>query len=101
MGECLLLVEGEERPLRAWDFVHCPANTAHGFVATGEAPCDVLMAGSRGPGWPEGIVYPRADIALRHGAGVDAETSSVQVTLARFAEWEPRRPEGWGLLPWA
>ena len=24
-GECLLLVEGQERRLRAWDFVHCPA----------------------------------------------------------------------------
>jgi uncharacterized cupin superfamily protein len=24
-GECVLLVEEEERPLKAWDFVHCPA----------------------------------------------------------------------------
>jgi len=23
-GECLVLIEGEERPLRKWDFVHCP-----------------------------------------------------------------------------
>src|SRR5215831_11595260 len=27
-GECLLLVEGEERRLRAWDFVHSPPWTA-------------------------------------------------------------------------
>ena len=23
-GECVLVIEGEERRLRAWDFVHCP-----------------------------------------------------------------------------
>jgi uncharacterized cupin superfamily protein len=26
-GECRLLVEGEERLLRPWDFFHCPAGT--------------------------------------------------------------------------
>jgi uncharacterized cupin superfamily protein len=36
-GECVLLVEGEERPLRAWDFVHCPPGTAHVFVGAGTA----------------------------------------------------------------
>src|ERR1700760_2807059 len=34
-GECLLVIEGEERPLRAWDLVHCPPQTAHTIVATG------------------------------------------------------------------
>jgi hypothetical protein len=34
-GECLLLIEGEERSLKAWDFVHCPPNTEHGFVGAG------------------------------------------------------------------
>jgi uncharacterized cupin superfamily protein len=29
-GEALLIVEGEERPLRKWDFVHCPADTRRG-----------------------------------------------------------------------
>ena len=28
-GEALLLVAGEERPLQAWDFFHCPAGTEH------------------------------------------------------------------------
>ena len=46
-GECLLLVEEEERPLRAWDFVHCPPWTAHAFVPTGERPCVIVMVGSR------------------------------------------------------
>src|SRR5204863_8143924 len=31
-GEALLIVEGEERPLRRWDFVHCPAETKHIIV---------------------------------------------------------------------
>ena len=58
-GECLLLIEETERPLQAWDFVHCPQGTAHAFLATGEGPCVILMAGARGPNWPErGIVYP-------------------------------------------
>jgi len=34
-GECLLLVEGEERRLRAWDFFHCPPWTEHVFVGAG------------------------------------------------------------------
>jgi quercetin dioxygenase-like cupin family protein len=42
-GECLLLIEEQERPLRAWDFVHCPPGAAHGFVAAGEGPCVILM----------------------------------------------------------
>ena len=35
-GTCLLLIEGEERKLRTWDFVHCPPDTAHTFVAIDE-----------------------------------------------------------------
>jgi glyoxylate utilization-related uncharacterized protein len=34
-GECLLLIEGEERRLRAWDFVHCPPWAEHIFVGAG------------------------------------------------------------------
>jgi Cupin domain len=37
-GEALLLVEGEERPLREWDFVHCPPSTDHIIVGAGDAP---------------------------------------------------------------
>jgi mannose-6-phosphate isomerase-like protein (cupin superfamily) len=44
-GECRLLVEGEERLLRAWDFFHCPPRTEHIFVGAGEGPCVILMAG--------------------------------------------------------
>jgi len=34
-GEALLIVEGEERPLRQWDFVHCPAGRSTRFSAPG------------------------------------------------------------------
>jgi quercetin dioxygenase-like cupin family protein len=56
-GECLLIVEGEERTLRAWDFVHCPPETEHVFVRAGDGPCAILMTGARN-GWPDhtGIV---------------------------------------------
>jgi uncharacterized cupin superfamily protein len=99
-GECLLLVEGDERPLRAWDFVHCPAGTEHIFVATGDRPCVIFMAGAR-TGWPEkGIVYPRSKVALRHGAGVEEETASPAEAYARFPQWIPGRgPDNVDALP--
>ncbi len=78
-GECLLLVEGQERRLRALDFVHCPAWTEHVFVGAGDGPCAILMVGSR----PEaGLVYPASELAQRHGAGVTAETSSPEEAYA-------------------
>src|SRR5205085_11207693 len=46
-GEALLLVEGEERPLRQWDFVHCPPQTRHMVVGAGEGGCTVLAVGAR------------------------------------------------------
>jgi uncharacterized cupin superfamily protein len=80
-GECLLLVEGEERRLQEWDFVHCPAWTEHVFVGTGDGPCALLMMGAR-PG--EAVRYPVSDLALRHRAGVDEETDSPKEAYARF-----------------
>src|SRR5919201_3207315 len=68
-GECLLLVEGEERRLRPWDFVHCPPWTEHIFVGAGDGPCLVLAVGARRKG--RGIRYPVSEVALKHGAGVE------------------------------
>jgi uncharacterized cupin superfamily protein len=97
-GECLLLVEGEERALKAWDFVHCPANTEHIFVATGDGPCVIFMTGAR-RGWPDnkGIVYPRSELALRHGAGVETETSVPAEAYAPYPRWKYGPPSPpWG-----
>ncbi len=45
-GEALLIVEGEERPLRQWDFVHCPPGTKHLIVGAGDGPCTVFAVGA-------------------------------------------------------
>ena len=70
-GECLLLIEGQERRLRAWDFVHCPAWTEHVFVGAGEEPCAILAVGTRSQ---DDVVYPASELARRHRAGVERET---------------------------
>jgi uncharacterized cupin superfamily protein len=86
-GECLLIVEGQERPLKAWDFVHCPPWTEHIFVGAGGGPCVVLGMGARRKG--RGIVYPVNETASRYGAGVAEETSDPRVAYARFSEDTP------------
>jgi uncharacterized cupin superfamily protein len=75
-GECLLLVEGEERRLQAWDFVHCPPGTHHIFVGAGEGPCAILMVGVRGEG--KTLHYPESELAARYGASAPEETDSPQ-----------------------
>ena len=96
-GEALLIVEGTERPLRRWDLVHCPAGTAHVIVGAGEGPCLVLAVGARdrsvGPDWG---AYTVDEAALRHGAGVERETTDPDEAYARFTPRQPTRyQEGW------
>jgi uncharacterized cupin superfamily protein len=95
-GEGLLLVEGQERPLRQWDFVHCPPDTKHMIVGAGEEPCVVLALGARqhqdGPGWGG---YTVDAVALRHGAGVESETNDPDEAYARFVEPSPVVYGGW------
>jgi uncharacterized cupin superfamily protein len=97
-GECRLLVEGEERPLRAWDFFHSAPWTEHAFVGAGDGPCVILMAGARmGPE----VRYPVSEVAARYGAGVEKETSDPAEAYAN-AEWFRRgRPPSWSRLPWS
>jgi uncharacterized cupin superfamily protein len=98
-GECLLVIEGEERQLRQWDFVHCPPNTEHGFVGAGGGPCVIFMVGARA-GWPDkGIVYPRSELALRHGIGAEQETSLPAEAYAPLRTWQPGRPKSSAGLP--
>jgi uncharacterized cupin superfamily protein len=86
-GKCLLIVEGEERALKQWDFVHCPAWTEHVFVGAGDGPCVLLGVGARRKG--RGLVYPVNETALRHGAGVEVETGVPAEAYARFPENTP------------
>ena len=96
-GEALFLVEGEERPLRQWDFVHCPAGTKHTIVGAGTGHCVVLAVGARdrttGPDWGG---YTVDETALRHNAGVDEETTDEKVAYAAVPWRKPTRyREGW------
>ena len=87
-GECTLLVEGEERTLRAWDFFHAPAGTEHIFVGTGDEPCAVLMVGSRVGDWT--VSFPVSELAARHGASVERATSDPHRDASRHRR--PRLP---------
>jgi uncharacterized cupin superfamily protein len=98
-GECILLIEGEERPLKAWDFVHCPSMTEHIFVGAGDGPCVILMAGARTEN--EQLHYPVSELAARYGASAEEETTDPDQAYARFEQFELRRPSSWDRLPWA
>ncbi|MDQ6803536.1 MAG: cupin domain-containing protein [Actinomycetota bacterium] len=87
-GECIVILDGEERSLRQWDFVHCPPGVDHVFVGAGEGPCAVLMIGSR----REDVAhYPVNDVAARYGASVTEATDDPDEA---YADWrqEPDRP---------
>ena len=89
-GKALLIVEGEERPLRQWDFVHCPAGTKHVIVGAGDAPAVVLAVGARdqstGADWGG---YTVDEAALRHGAGVEQETTEASQAYAPLRRRQP------------
>ncbi len=91
-GECILIVEGEERRLRAWDFVHCPPGTAHIFVGAGDGPCAIFMIGGRAN--RGNTMYLRDEAALRHGAGPEADTPNSKEAYAPFPSWGPGQPKG-------
>ena len=96
-GEALLIVEGEERPLRRWDFVHCPPGTKHIVVGAGDRPCVVLAVGARThDGSPDWGGYTVDEVALRHGAGVERETSDAREAYAHLTRRGPARYRaGW------
>jgi uncharacterized cupin superfamily protein len=98
-GECRLLVEGEERILRQWDFFHSPAGTEHIFVGAGDGPCVVLMAGGRSDNWQ--VRYPVSELAARYGASAKEETSDPSQAYVGFEPSRRERPSYWDLLPWA
>jgi uncharacterized cupin superfamily protein len=93
-GECLLLVEGQERKLRAWDFFHCPAGTDHIVIGAGDSPAVVLAVGGRGG--RTGLLYPVDALARAHEAGVEQETTKPAEAYRPFPKFErcPYRP-GW------
>jgi uncharacterized cupin superfamily protein len=97
-GECVAIVEGQERPLRQWDYLHCPSGTEHVIVGAGDGPCAILMTGARSPG--STVHYPVDATAARHGASVTRATDSPAEAYADQsravtpvpAPWPPARP---------
>jgi len=87
-GECIVILDGEERSLQQWDFLHCPAGTEHVFVGAGDGPCAVLMIGSRRL---DEAHYPVNAAAAKYDASVDTATDD---PAEAYADWrrEPRRP---------
>jgi uncharacterized cupin superfamily protein len=86
-GECIAIVDGEERRLRQWDFLHCPAGVDHVFVGAGDGPCAVLMIGSRRL---DQAHYPVSEVAAKYDASVKEPTDD---PAEAYADWrqEPRR----------
>ena len=92
-GECLVILDGQERRLRQWDFVHCPAGTEHVFVGAGDGPSAVLMIGSRRL---DKVHYAVNEVAARYDASVKQETDE---PAEAYADW---REEPWETIqnPW-
>jgi len=83
-GECKLIVEGEERTLRKWDFFHSAPMTRHVLVGAGDGPCAILMVGARLE--DEELEYPASELAAKYGAEGARAHKRRQVGLFRLVE---------------
>ena len=88
-GECIAVVENEERRLRQWDFLHCPPGTEHAFVGAGDGPCVLFCCGARNS---RRIVYPHNELALKHRVGVEVETTEPAEAYAGSPRFAPCPP---------
>ncbi len=86
-GECVAVVEGQERRMRRWDYLHSPPGTAHITVGSGDEPCAILMFGSPDPS--RKVEWIADETAARHGAGVARTTG--RATEAYGEQPEPVR----------
>ncbi len=89
-GECTVILDGEERSLRQWDLLHCPAGVAHVFVGAGDGPCAVLMIGSRRENQAH---YPVNEFAAKYDASAAVTTDEPEEA---YADW---RQEPWREVP--
>jgi uncharacterized cupin superfamily protein len=85
-GRCIVILEGEERELRQWDFLHVPEGVEHVFVGAGEGPCAVLMIGSRRR---DEAHYPVNEVAARYDASVSRSTDD---PAEAYADWRREQP---------
>lgn len=90
-GECILIVEDEERHLKAWDFFHCAPGTHHILVGAGDGPCAILMVGVRAEG--KKLHYPVSEVAARYGASSPVDTDTPSEAYRDWSrEYTPVRP---------
>ena len=86
-GEALLIVEDEERPLRQWDYFHCPVPVPHTIIGAGSGPSAILALGARehqqGSDWGG---YPYSDVAMKYSASAEEETTDPDIAYARFPD---------------
>ena len=96
-GEALLIIEGEERRLRQWDFVHCPPNASHTIVGAGDGRAAILAVGARThQGREDWGAYPFSEAAMRYDASAPHDTNDPKEAYARFPAREPTRyRDGW------
>jgi uncharacterized cupin superfamily protein len=96
-GEAVLIVEGEERQLRAWDFVHCPPHTKHVIVGAGSRPCLVIAIGARERSMePGSLGFPAEGAARTYRASVAEDTMDGSVAYAAVPRREPTAyRDGW------
>jgi uncharacterized cupin superfamily protein len=96
-GQALLIVEGQERPLRQWDFAYCPPKTEHVIVGAGDGPCVLLAMSSReNQAFGPYGAYTVDEVAQRYGACADRETQNAEEAYARVPDSEPTRyRDGW------
>jgi uncharacterized cupin superfamily protein len=89
-GECIAVVEGQERRMKQWDYLHCPPGTAHITIGAGEQECAILMVGTRDPN--RSIRYLVDETAARHAASVARVTSSPREAYAGAPPIIPASP---------
>jgi uncharacterized cupin superfamily protein len=92
-GEAVLIIEGEERQLRAWDFVHCPPKAKHVIIGAGSGACVVIAVGGR---TVDRFGYTADDVAKRHGVSVEEDTMNPEIAYAPFPRRQPTAyRDGW------
>jgi quercetin dioxygenase-like cupin family protein len=88
-GECIAIVEGEERRMGPWDYLHCPPGTKHITIGAGDEPCAILMVGTRSP--DRRIEYSPEPAAARYGHSVETPTTSSREAYVNRPPFRPER----------
>jgi uncharacterized cupin superfamily protein len=91
-GECILLVGGQERHMKQWDYFHCPPDTDHLLIASGDEPCVAVAVGSRAS---REVVYPVSEPARRYGGSVEKETANPDEAYAGMEVRDTAYKNGW------